>query len=242
MSLRSCVVSPLAYTFMSQGYYGAVYGLSICATNLLCHRYLDEKAKIMAEIMGEDPEEEDASCVSSKTLAASYKWELRMFWFVPIGGLVHFIDKRLAVALLGICILLVMCMDLLFTIISTTLFLRPILSVMARASESHRSSAGFKGMQQTKYATLLGNVIATVSSTLLYTNIALHSFISGEFNTNPYLHPLVFMVNMGSIMSCVGMLLVSGVPKTLIAMTRACRREKKRTVLTVIPAPPGPSS
>jgi hypothetical protein len=176
----------------------------------------DEKATLMAKMMGEDPL--DASWVSSKTLAASYTWELRMFWMMPIISGVYVFHEPWGIILLGLMSLIVMFMDLFFTVISTNLFLRPILSAMAHASDAHRSTPGFKGMQQTKYATLFGSIIATMSSTLLYINLVLHVFIGGEWHRNPYLHPLVFMVNMDSIFNCLGMLLVSGVPKKLFSM------------------------
>ena len=89
--------------------------------------------------------------------------------------------------------------------------------------------------------TLVGCTIATVSSTVLYINVVL-LLANGAFRQNNVLNPLVFMVSMDSILNCVGMLLVSGIPKAAMKVYKR-RVTKTRGVLTSVtpmPYPPTP--
>jgi hypothetical protein len=121
------------------------------------------------------------------------------------------------------------------------MFLQPILLAMAHVDDNRRSSPGFQSMQQSKHTTLVGCTIATVSSTVLYINVVL-LLANGAFRQNNVLNPLVFMVSMDSILNCVGMLLVSGIPKAAMKVYKR-RVTKTRGVLTSVtpmPYPPTP--
>jgi hypothetical protein len=101
------------------------------------------------------------------------------------------------------------------------MFLQPILSAMSHVSEDDRSSPGFHSMEKSKHYVLLGCAIATLSSTVTYINVIFMVIAKGTFGQDDILNPLVFMISMDSSLNCVGMLLVSGIPK---AATRAWNR------------------
>jgi hypothetical protein len=45
-----CTASSTVYSSLVLLYMGALFGISILGTNLLCHRYLLEKAKVMSRM------------------------------------------------------------------------------------------------------------------------------------------------------------------------------------------------
>jgi hypothetical protein len=77
------------------------------------------------------------------------------------------------------------------------------------------TNAGYISMQKTKWTMLLGTAISVLSSTALYANtlfwlISFSNDFGGVFHRNPWLNPLVFGINMTSILNDVGMMFVSG--------------------------------
>jgi hypothetical protein len=98
----------------------------------------------------------------------------------------------------------------------TGLFLRPIYKVLREGGGAAQHSAGYKSLLKTKWMTLLGAILAVVSSTVLYINMGMF-FVLGGFGTpffaNPYLNIMVFGMNLDSVLNDIGMLLVCGVLK-----------------------------
>ena len=99
----------------------------------------------------------------------------------------------------------------------TALFLRPIYKVLGEGGGAAQLSAGYKSLQITKWVTLSGACLAVFSSSALYTNLLLFIILGAPgnpFYTSPYLHILVFGLNLDSVLNDVGMLLACGVLKT----------------------------
>jgi hypothetical protein len=117
LTLNNCTKRESTYKAMALPYYVATYAISIQVTNLLCHRYLDEKVVVMAEIMGGDPA--NAGWLSSETLAAVFKWELRALWLVLAGVVTSLAGSNsIASIIIGVGALAVMVLDFLFSVIS----------------------------------------------------------------------------------------------------------------------------
>jgi hypothetical protein len=232
LGLRGCIVDQSTYEIVRNAYYLVLYGVSIIATNILCHRYLDEKAKTMARIMGADPDEGE-SWLSPQVLAVAYKWEVRTLWLAPIGVVAYTVYRPAGALIASVSAVGILSLDSVITVITTVIFLRPVLFALAHVSDDRRHTTGFKSMQQTKFMTLVGSSVATLSSTVLYINVILMLVISGKFSENALLNPLVFMANVDCILNCIGMLLVSGVPKAVLRNLGSSRRG----ALAVTPLP-----
>ena len=138
-----------------------------------------------------------------------------------------FIHQPAVRVILAFGFALVIIMDMIFTILLTMIFLRPILKTMSEADATvAQQSAGYRHMQQTKWMTLTGATLAVVSSSILYLNI-IFLFASGDqfsgsiYWTNPWLNPFVFGIAADSVFNDIGMTCVSGMVRE-VAGTRAC--------------------
>ena len=108
--------------------------------------------------------------------------------------------------------------DTTFSTLITALFLRPIYKVLGEVGAANQESEGYKSMQKTKWMTLLGTILAVLSSTVLYANMVMCNVMGEPGNvwwTNPYLNYGVFGINLDSVLNDVGMILVSGLLKTV---------------------------
>jgi hypothetical protein len=93
---------------------------------------------------------------------------------------------------------------------------------LREGADGAQHSAEYKSLLKTKWMTLLGAILAVVSSTALYINIGMFFALgsSGKlFRTSPYLHILVFGINLDSVLNDIGMLLVCGVLKKVDCMS-----------------------
>ena len=107
-------------------------------------------------------------------------------------------------------------LDTAFSALVTAIFLRPIFKVLRDGRAVAQHSAGYKSMIKTKWLTLLGASLAVFSSTALYINMGLFFVLGGNglpFWANPYLHIMVFGMNLDSVLNDVGMLVACGVLK-----------------------------
>ena len=98
----------------------------------------------------------------------------------------------------------------------TALFLRPIFKILGEVGDVR--SEGQISLEKTKWLTLLGASLAVISSTALYINLGLHfglGDIGKPLYANPYLHPLVFGINLDSVLNDIGVLLACGVVKKI---------------------------
>jgi hypothetical protein len=125
-----------------------------------------------------------------------------------------------------------------FTVVVTAAFLRPILETL-RSGDTHREnfidegaaprSDAVKLILRTKWMTLTGVAVAVASSSILYINFILSFTIRDTIAPNPWLNPVVFMVNADSILNDLGLLLVSG-------LLTSASSTLKRNVYRVAPA------
>jgi hypothetical protein len=108
--------------------------------------------------------------------------------------------------------------DASFSCVVTALFLRPIFEVLGQVGQKNRRSVGQLSLEKTKWLTLAGSSLAVVSSTALYINGGLWVVLGDygqPFYANPYLHVMVFGINLDSVVNDVGMLLACGVLKKI---------------------------
>ena len=106
----------------------------------------------------------------------------------------------------------------------TALFLRPIFKVLGEVGDVR--SEGQISLEKTKWLTLLGASLAVISSTAFYINVGLFVVLGGNgkpFTANPYLHVLVFGINLDSVLNDIGMLLACGVVKKITYETVTTR-------------------
>jgi len=189
------------------------YFLSLFGSNVLCHRYLLEKARTVIDLVyDEDADPADLLDCLEKSL----KWEARSLWLVAVGIPLHYIYRRAALAVLFSGVAVAILMDIVFSVSVTMAFLRPIFRVFQLSPNMSTQSRSYKSMMMTKWMTLVGSSIAVVTSTGLYIDLLLYVTLGGVgklFWTSPYLNSLVFPVNADSILNDVGMLLVCGVFK-----------------------------
>jgi hypothetical protein len=130
-----------------------------------------------------------------------------------------------------------------FSLTLTALFLRPIYKVLREGGAAAQKSAGYKSMQKSKWMTLSGGGLAVLSSTALYTSAILcivlgRLYVKSPFWINPCLNFMVFGVNLDSVLNDLGMLLASGVLKTMscTATTKQFFTATDREV-KVVPSP-----
>ena len=145
------------------------------------------------------------------------KWEARTLYIVVVTLMVGQISATAELAFATVSCILIVVMDTTFSAMITTIFLLPILEVLSEGKGAAQHSAGYKKMQQTKYMTMFGATLSVLSSTLLYVNFLLWAFAGGrsgsQYDRSPWLHFMVFGVNMDSICNDVGMIFACGVLK-----------------------------
>jgi len=206
-------------------------GLSVIGTNILCHRYLAEKANIITKIIDEP---NDSTAEQLETLRRYLALEVRAMYPVLLGIILHLAgtlsddvtSKDAGFLVLEYTILYIMANDLFFSVVITFLFLRPISQILDEGGSGMASqSKGYKHLRDTRRMTLLGSSMAVISSTYLYINLLLFFNASNsrgglfydnsklDFLEDPNLNPLVVVGNADSMVNDVGMLLVCGVFK-----------------------------
>jgi hypothetical protein len=139
----------------------------------------------------------------------AFAWEIRVLYLVPAGLVVYFISLPAAYVFIGVAAVGVLATDGLFSIVVAKAFLRPILQALHPAHGQPRSEAA-RLILRTKWTTFAGVTLAVLSSSLLYLNGVLWTAVPATFGPSAWLNPLVFMVNVDSVLNDVSMLLVSG--------------------------------
>ena len=106
--------------------------------------------------------------------------------------------------------------DTVFSCVVTALFLRPIFKILGEVGGVR--SPGQISLEKTKWLTLVGASLAVISSTAFYINCGLFVVLGDygkPFYANPYLHVMVFGINLDSVLNDIGMLLACGVVKKI---------------------------
>jgi len=219
---RSCTASPAVNDITFTVNVVSTFGLSIAGTNLLCHRYLFERTSIMIKLIHDA---NDPAVAWLKMLEVSFKYEiLVLLCIVPVAFVAWMISPPSALIIGGWGCALFAIMDLSFSVIVTGLFLSPIYKVRGETDSvkgsigSMRTQwAGHNRLLTTKWMTLIGSTLAVVSSTVLYANVILYMLMEwySIYWTSSFLNIFVFGVNADSVANDLGMLLVSGVLKTI---------------------------
>lgn len=235
----------------------AYLGASVIGTNILCHRYLLEKAKIMTKIINEP---HDPSAEHLDTLQRYFSLEVRAFYPVVLGIVFHFVGglandgtgevlQDSGYLILEYTILYIMANDLFFSVVITFLFLRPITQILHEGEgEVASQSKGYRHLRDTHRMTLLGSSLAVISSTYLYINLLLFFNASKQqggifddicdFRTSTLWNPLVIAGNVDSMVNDFGMMFVCGVFKYASREKFRGRYSgtKKSNTLQIVPA------
>jgi hypothetical protein len=172
-------------------------------SNLMCHRYLLQKARALSERKGEE---------ACEKLEKYFKWERWALLFVPIF-LSFFLAgfEQLALVMGALCAVITFAIDTIFSITTTKIFLRPIGNILKIMSWG-KGKDTYARLATTKYMTMAGAVVCVWSSTLLYTNAVFYAFyfdkLSNEFNG--VFNPFVSGIYILSMARSVGMVLANG--------------------------------
>jgi hypothetical protein len=159
-----CPASPQVGKALLFFYIVSFFGLAIASSSLLGHRYMLEKARVMTiTIM----EEENSGLFSCRTLETWLKWEARILLLVPVGALAYSMSPAIGYAIAGPAAIFFMITDTGFSISASAMFLKPILDVIHEGEEAQSKAAGMRGLQTTKWMTLVGTSMIVLSSSLL---------------------------------------------------------------------------
>jgi hypothetical protein len=145
----------------------------------------------------------------------TFTWEIRVLYLVPIGMALFFINEAATYTFIAVITVGVLITDGLFSVIVAKAFLRPILQALRSKGPNasltfRRRSGAAKRIERTKWATFAGVTLAVASSSVLYLNVILWAVMRGVFAPSPWLNPIVFMVNVDSVLNNFSLLLVSG--------------------------------
>jgi len=197
--------------------------VSVQVTNMLCHRYLLERAKAMASITGgnkaiggrqdDNQRREDSRILR---LQKSFKFEMYTF-IISAGAIVCYPFKETEnIAFMSgfVLFFFVGVADFTFSYLVTSYFLEPILETLKMAQGVVKSK-GADRMRRTRNSVFIGTVVCVGSSTVTIV-ILLAFFITmfiGEFyiESTIWLQPFVFVVNADSMVNDLGMLLICGI-------------------------------
>lgn len=195
-------------------------------TNVLSHRYLLERAKIITEIGGRGQHD--------RSLSTDFlKWEFRALFCTGLGAALFFVEGQernsQILGIIGTAPAAVL--DFWFTIKVSAVFLAPLLATI-RQSKGAVRSARMKKLNRTKWRTYVGVTVVVWSSTLLY--IALMWYLGGAlagvgplqsnfergdlsvptdlryfYVSRSWLNPWLFLGNVDVILSGIGLLIIS---------------------------------
>jgi hypothetical protein len=191
-------------------------GFCVQGTNLLCHRYLLQRAVIMMDEIFKETNPSGGCCLSVQSLQTSFIWELRLIVLAGSTIVVYFINERVSFIMGAITTFFIMLADTVFSVVVTSMFIKPLQKVL-KLTEGNIDASRSKGLQRTKWLNLLGVVVSVGSSTLLYCNIIV--ILTMTFNREYYLlaspfgNPWVFGISMDSILNNVGMIVLCGILK-----------------------------
>jgi hypothetical protein len=108
-------------------------------------------------------------------------------------------------------------------------FGRPVREFIAKNKHVETQNAARRELKRTMFSTLVGSSLTVVSSSLLYINILLWVLVKGPFGLVWLLNPLVFGVNIDSVLNDIGMLVLSGTAKEVLKGFK-CRQSRSTRV------------
>ncbi len=126
LSFSNCTDNVIGYKIILVPYAFFFYGVKIIGTNLLCHRYLLERAKIV-NIRGND-NVKHAFAKKLRNLETLFKWEIRLLAFPILGAVIGTFHSKLGFLCGAMGTLLVFVCDTLFSVTVTYVFQEPIAS------------------------------------------------------------------------------------------------------------------
>jgi hypothetical protein len=201
-------------------------GVSIVGTNILSHRYLLVKARIMTVQIAGNEDARHGCIASLGTIEGTLKYEFRAFLLASVAAVLNTVSaaidsrtlEKASFAVAAALFVPVLLIDSVASVQLTTIFLRPVVEALRRMSARIRHAsmdAPLSRMQRRKWATLIGSTLAVTSSTLLYLNIfpfLLRPLFYDDYgvSNNEYANPVVFGVNIDAIMNNLGMLVACG--------------------------------
>ena len=124
----NCVASEMVYTILTFTSLLVSHGLSGIGTNLLCHRYLCEKARVMLEASL-------ASAQCLEKLEASFVWEARSLYIVAVAVPLYVIYPPAAYIIGGLGTLVVVVMVRARLIFSPLFFCHALISKFAQCMD-----------------------------------------------------------------------------------------------------------
>jgi hypothetical protein len=214
-SIDLCVTGKLADAFQFLTLLVA-FGILVVGRNLLCHRYLLQKASVMTNNIGAKKE----SRFSLKNLNSAFKWELAMLLAVAIGPPFFLVEgyEKVAYTIGSITVFALSICDLIFSIMATSLFLAPVLSALRMSSDEQRMTGSGRGnakkLARAAKTTLAGCSIVVVSNSILYVNLVVFMVANaGEhyfMADNVYMNPFTFGIGFVSMLGGLGILLACG--------------------------------
>jgi hypothetical protein len=130
--------------------------------------------------------------LSGETLEQVFTVEVYCLVLVPIGVLTNLVNTLVARYILVIAVLVCMAVDLAFTVISTMIFLRPILFILRTPERDAEDHDVHIILQRTKWENLIGTFLTVGTSTLLYINLIIFAVLPRDtIEERPALNPFI---------------------------------------------------
>ena len=141
------------------------YGIGGVGTNLLCHRFLLERAKTMVTKIMEAQDDQSTGFFTLSKLESALKWEVRSLAICPVVIIAFMIGfESLAFVMLGLFAFSLLMTHLAFSVIVTMIFIRPLMMVLS-IKTSNKSDMD-KRLQRTIRWTSAGTSVTVVFSSL----------------------------------------------------------------------------
>jgi hypothetical protein len=105
---QNCTLSETTKTLFFLTNLFVSFGLSVVGTNLLCHRYLLEKARVMTKIYGTLALTPSVKYL--EMLEGSLMWEARSLCIVAVGATAFVFYKPVGLVVGGLCMILTIVM------------------------------------------------------------------------------------------------------------------------------------
>jgi hypothetical protein len=165
LSFANCTDNVIMYKIILVPYGFFFYVVKIIVTNLLCHRYLLERAKIV-NIRGNDDVKYDFA-KKLRNLETLFKWEIRLLPLQIFGAVIGPFHSDLGFLFGAVGTLLVFVCDTLFSVTATYVFQQPLLQILAIARQRRQTSVVYQRLQKVASHAFVGTSVAVWSSTIL---------------------------------------------------------------------------
>jgi hypothetical protein len=219
-NMNICTSSKTMYLTTNLLYLAMCIGIGLVGTNLLCHRYLLERAIIMNNITTNGarspPGKDQGGWFSLESLQVSFIWEIRTLVVSGIILVVYVVNPRAGLGAGAVICSFILVTDVVFSILITYIFLKPLLEVLETGSGQVVTGSAARRLQRTKRWNFAGVAVAVGSSTVLYLDFIAWSG-SNAFVKEYTLHrsswgnPMTFGLAVDSILNTLGMMLLSGI-------------------------------